>query len=280
MLGSTKRSIDDLLGPPDAGSGGAGPARTGGGSWLRELPLLLGLACSLALIVGAMLLNGPAAPPVTVAKPQSAAAGDYSAGDVVDAGDDEVVTEGGAAPAREGAGDATPRRKPKKARRSVAQPPGSSTASQPRRSAATGTSGGSRTPARSNPGTRRAPSGGGTAKPGKIVNVTGTSASIRNGPLGYSLSAPTHTPRVGTPWRMTLTATSNGRPLAGKVKVDILHNGAIVGHAASGKLSSGRYAHDFDWPAESVGHPLTVKATVIGGGVQQSFLFEVKVKAG
>ena len=63
------------------------------------------------------------------------------------------------------------------------------------------------------------------------------------------------------------------------MKIDILHNGSIVGHAASGKLVSGRFAHDFDWPDKSAGYPLTVKTTVIGGGYQQSFLFNVKVKA-
>jgi hypothetical protein len=75
-----------------------------------------------------------------------------------------------------------------------------------------------------------------------------------------------------------VSATHAGKPLTGRVRIDILHNGSIVGHVTDGKLASGGFAHDFDWPPESVGHPLTVKTTVIGGGVSQSFLFDVKVK--
>jgi hypothetical protein len=126
-------------------------------------------------------------------------------------------------------------------------------------------------------------SGGSTApsapsKPLRIVNVTGTSAAITNGPLAYTFSAPTHTPAVGKRWRLSVGVKRSGAPLTGTVKIDILHQGSIVGHAASGKLQGGRFAHDFDWPERSIGHPLTVKTTIIGGGVQQSFLFSVTVK--
>jgi hypothetical protein len=111
--------------------------------------------------------------------------------------------------------------------------------------------------------------------------VTGTSAVLDNGPLSYTFSAPTHKPVVGKRWRLSVAVKRSGAPLTGHVKIDILHQGTVVGHAASGKLQSGRFAHDFDWPDRSAGYPLTIKTTIIGGGFQQSFLFDVKVgKAG
>lgn len=283
MLGLNGRSIDDLLGPAaDDPRAGSQPRRDG---WLREWPLLAGLTCSLGLIGGAMLVDAPEAPPVAVAKADSAA-GDYSAGDVVDVGEDETAAD--AAPPAGAAAEPANRKakKPKKQAPATSDPPSTvaSDPAGPTGGSGSGSSTGSggrtrsrtpRTPASGGPSGPSGPSG-----PAKIVNVTGTSASIRNGPLAYSLSAPTHSPRVGTPWRLTVTATRNGKPLAGKVKVDVLHNGAVVGHVADGALRGGRFAHDFDWPTESVGHPLTVKATVSGAGLQQSFLFDVKVKAG
>jgi hypothetical protein len=144
-------------------------------------------------------------------------------------------------------------------------------------------SGGSSSGGSSSPRKRSGRSGGSTApsapaKPGRIVNVTGTSAAITNGPLAYTFSAPTHTPAVGSRWRLSVGVKRSGAPLTGTVKIDILHQGTIVGHAASGKLQGGRFAHDFDWPERSIGHPLTVKTTIIAGGLQQSFLFSVAVK--
>ena len=265
MLG--KRSIDDLLGP--AGDDANAPRPSAGG-WLREWPLLLGLACSLGLIGGAMLVDAPDAPPVAQAKASPAAA-DYSAGEVVDVGEDEAgtVAEPSAAPAKPA--------KPRKKKRKASSGPAADVAEPAPSSDATAPSGGGASPPKRS-GSRRAPASGGTTT-AKIVNVTGTSASITNGPLAYTLTAPTHTPTVGKRWRLSVTATRDGKPLAGRVKIDILHQGSIVGHAADGALRGGRFANDFPWPNEAVGQPLTVKTTVSGGGVEQTFLFEVKVKA-
>ena len=266
MLG--KRSIDDLLGP--VGDDAHAPRASAGG-WLREWPLLLGLACSLGLIGGAMLVDAPDAPPVAQAKASPAAA-DYSAGEVVDVGEGDpagTAAEPSAAPAK-------PAKRRKKNPKASSAPAADVAQAGPSSDASAGSGGGASPPKRSGP--RRAPSSGGTTS-AKIVNVTGTSASITNGPLAYTLTAPTHAPTVGKPWRLTVTATRNGRPLVGRVKIDILHDGSIVGHAADGALRGGRFANDFPWPKESVGHPLTVKTTISGGGVEQSFLFDVKVKA-
>ena len=257
------RRIDDLLGPA-----GDGAPQTRRDSWLREWPLLTGLACSLALIGGATLVDAPEAPPVAVAKADAAAA-DYSSGEVVDVGEDQVATSDD---------EPVAAAKPRKAKKQPKKAKTSAPAAEETPSAPAGQQGSTGSSQRRSP-SRQPSSTGGTAKPGRIVNVTGTSASITNGPLSYSLSAPTHTPKVGKPWRLTVSAQRDGRPLSGKVKVDVLHNGSIVGRAAAGTLTGGKFAHDFDWPPESAGQPLTVKTTVIGGGFQQSFLFDVKVIA-
>ena len=115
--------------------------------------------------------------------------------------------------------------------------------------------------------------------PGRMVNVTGTSAAYTNGPLSYNLKAPTHSPVVGKSWVLSIGAERAGAPLRGTVRMNILHQGKLVGRAARGPLKNGRFAHRFDWPKEAAGHPLVVQTTVIGGGIQQSFLFSVRVKA-
>lgn len=270
MLG--KRSIDDLLGPAGDDADGRG-SRAGG--WLREWPLLLGLACSLGLIGGAMLVGAPDAPPVAQAKASPAAAADYSAGEVVDVGEDDAAETAAEPP---GTAPAKPGKRGKSKRPKASSGAATDGAqAQPSSDASAGSGGGGTTP-RKRPRSGRAPSTDGPTT-AKIVNVTGTSASITNGPLAYTLTAPTHSPTVGTPWRLSVTATRNGKPLTGRVKIDILHQGSIVGHAANGALRGGRFANDFPWPKEAVGQPLTVKTTISGGGVQQTFLFDVKVKA-
>jgi hypothetical protein len=78
---------------------------------------------------------------------------------------------------------------------------------------------------------------------------------------------------------LQVSGKRSGAPMKGEVRIDILHGGSVVGHVADGPLKGGRFAHDFDWPAQSVGHPLTIKTTIVGDGFTQSFLFDVKVKS-
>jgi hypothetical protein len=265
-------SIDRELGLAEAAD-----ARARRRSWLRDWPLVLGLAVSAALIAGSILIGGSQAKPAAK-QPKEAAPGLTVSGEVVDVGEPApaVDPEAPAAPAEK------PKTKPGKAAsrgKGTASADSSNAADAP---APTSTSGGgssSSTPKR----TTRSPgrSGGGgspaPAKPGRIVNVTGTSAAFTSGPLAYTFGAPTHTPAVGKRWRLQVGVKRSGRPVSGTVKIDILHQGQVVGHVTDGPLKGGRFAHDFDWPKESVGHPLTVKTTVYGGGFQQSFLFAVKV---
>jgi hypothetical protein len=116
--------------------------------------------------------------------------------------------------------------------------------------------------------------------PTTVVSVSGTTATSRDGELSYRFAAPTHAPRVGTPWVVTVSAARGGAPLAGKVSIDVMYGGAVVGHAGGGSLRRGGYSYRFDWPPAAAGHPLVVRATVSAGGGDQAFLFPVAVGAG
>jgi hypothetical protein len=272
MPGLLERSIDRELGPV---AGGSAP-RSARDSWLRDWPLLLGLVLSASLIVASAIAgHSQARPDVSAIGSRSAGAGAMP-GDVVDVGN----------------GDAKPPKKAVHKRRldkaastgAAKQPHVESTSKQaePAAAAATDQPAATHTPTQQSSGggaDSGSGSSGGAVTPGKIVNVTGTSVAFANGPVAYQFDAPTHTPTVGKHWRLQIAVKRSGAPLAGTVKIDILHNGSIVGHAATGKLASGRFTHDFGWPKESAGYPLTVKTTVVGGGFQQSFLFNVKVRA-
>jgi hypothetical protein len=250
-----------------------------------------------------MAMRGPNNKPVK-APTAVASAGAKIPGGVVDVGEADAGAEPGAAAPE----DAAPAKKPAATKKKKAKPTGSgasddgSTATHGGGTASGGASEGSNAGggygSRSRAGGSSnssggasggggssgggSPSGGqpspGVATPGKIVNVTGTSAAFTNGPFAYVFRAPTHAPVVGKRWVLSMAVKRAGKPLKGRVKVDILHQGSIVGHVANANLTNGRFAHDFDWPDRSVGVPLTVKTTVVGGGFQQSFLFNVKVK--
>ena len=290
MFRSFARSLDRELGPARSAHGRAGaPARD---SWLRDWPLMLGLVLSAALIGLSSTIGDSDARSTPMKRPAAQTPGSVVPGEAIDVGQSEAPADDAAArpPADD---DAKPKKKRKKTQSSA--DPGSSEADSAAADTGAGTAGES-TPSRGSDstGARRSSgrsgrpgrsggsggSSGGTARPGRIVNVTGTSAAFTNGPLSYAFAAPTHTPTVGQSWRLSIGVKRSGAPLAGDVKIDILHNGTVVGHAASGKLKAGRFSHDFDWPDRSVGIPLTVKTTVVGGGFQQSFLFNVKVRSG
>jgi len=282
MFDNFQKSLDRELGPVGEGSGRP-PARD---PWLRDWPLLLGLVLSAALIAASTMLGSSQARPAGAAPSKAAtAAGSAVPGEVVDVGDSDALAE--PAPVETTGKPSARKRAAKKSHgssssSSASPEPSAQAGAAPaagQGAASGGSSGGSSSPPR---GTKR--SGGsappsGPAKPGRIVNVTGTSATFTNGPVSYAFSAPTHTPVVGKRWRLSIAGQRSGAPLTGTVKIDILHEGTVVGHAAAGTLKGGRFAHDFDWPERSAGYPLTVKTTVVGGGFQQSFLFNVKIKS-
>ena len=74
--------------------------------------------------------------------------------------------------------------------------------------------------------------------------------------------ASTHRPRANTKWRITVTATRNGRQLAGTVNYRYLYNGTPVSSRRGGSFRHGVYHDTIIWPARSIGYPLTFEAVV------------------
>jgi hypothetical protein len=101
-----------------------------------------------------------------------------------------------------------------------------------------------------------------------------------------SLSAPTHTPRVGNAkwWYVVRASTPSGRPLHGRLTVavvDPLGTAHIteVGTSTRKLLNYpfvGRYRDFAQWPAESRGFRLTFRVTVRAGGAAKTLTYWVK----
>ena len=90
---------------------------------------------------------------------------------------------------------------------------------------------------------------------------------------GFSFTATGHAPRAGKPWTMTVRGRS------GRVTVDVVFGGQVVGHIAKGTLRHGRYRHTMRWEKRGIGYPFTVRATITGSGAPVSLDYAVKVRA-
>lgn len=110
------------------------------------------------------------------------------------------------------------------------------------------------------------------------VQVDGRKATARAGGARFAFSAPTHSPRVEAPWKMLATARRGGRGLNGRVEVEAMFHGAVVGHIDSGRLRGGTYRKTIRWPKRAAGYPLTVRATLKAAGHATQFLYPVTVR--
>jgi hypothetical protein len=93
------------------------------------------------------------------------------------------------------------------------------------------------------------------------------------GRRGYSFTATGHAPRAGKPWTMTVRGRS------GRVAIDVVFGGQVVGHIAKGTLRHGRYRHTMRWEKRGIGYPFTVRATITGAGAPVKLDYAVKVRA-
>jgi hypothetical protein len=99
----------------------------------------------------------------------------------------------------------------------------------------------------------------------KSSSATGSQALVTTGPVRAMLRAPTHTPVVGKNWTYTITATdAAGHPLNGTVLSEFAFAGQVVGREAppTHRLKHGRLRDVIQYPARSVGVPLTFYAVV------------------
>jgi len=105
---------------------------------------------------------------------------------------------------------------------------------------------------------------------------SGHVVTARSGPLTATLTAGTHSPKVGRAWPIHLTATSGGAPAHASVSYEYLFGGAVVARRAHYTFT-GHFSDVFEWPAESVGYPLTFRAVVAAGANTVDLDYPVQV---
>lgn len=120
-----------------------------------------------------------------------------------------------------------------------------------------------------------------------VVAAAPAGAAIR-----VTLTATTKAPQVGEAWRWTVTARDGTKPVAARVKLQILLGDTVVGCWKSGAMTqcAGKTAGDaisfhgkrtgvIRWPAESVGVALTFQAVVTANKRTQRLRTAVRVQA-
>jgi len=94
-------------------------------------------------------------------------------------------------------------------------------------------------------------------------NTTPPAAYAR--PIRATLVGENHHPTANKLWPYTVTATdAKGRPLPGKVDVEFVFNGTVVGHASppTDPLKNGRWHDRLTFPAQAIGEPLDLRIVV------------------
>jgi hypothetical protein len=88
-------------------------------------------------------------------------------------------------------------------------------------------------------------------------------------PFKATLHAPTHRPRVNTPWVITIRATDlRGRPIRARLTMRFLFAGVPVGKVDNGRVYTffGRWrekkGEEIEFPRTARGHRLTFQALV------------------
>ena len=100
-----------------------------------------------------------------------------------------------------------------------------------------------------------------------------------------SLTAPTHRPKANAPWRYTIYVTDlHGRPIAAKVRMQVLFNGFPAGQVDNGKTFSfaGTWREPRNapviWPPASRGRALTFEALVTARGQMKKLDYAIRVR--
>jgi hypothetical protein len=120
----------------------------------------------------------------------------------------------------------------------------------------------------------------------KIAALLSTAGALAAGSLHATLTAATHSPKVGAHWPYTVRATIGGKPARARVTaqiVDPLGGVHPVGFGAKkGNVTRIRFLGTFRdfviWPADSVGFPLTFRITVVAGKAKRVIAYKVVVK--
>ena len=95
---------------------------------------------------------------------------------------------------------------------------------------------------------------------------TATAATATSGPVHATLHGANHAPVAGKNWSYTVHVTdASGKPLAGAVETDFVVAGlGVVGKEtpAVHKLNDGTLSDAVQFPADAVGHPITLVAVI------------------
>ncbi len=76
------------------------------------------------------------------------------------------------------------------------------------------------------------------------------------------LSAPNHTPIMNKKWPITVTATRGSTKLSGTVSYQFVSYGTVEANKPGGSFTKGVFHDTLVFPAEAVGHPLTLRVVV------------------
>jgi len=102
-------------------------------------------------------------------------------------------------------------------------------------------------------------------------------------PPQVTLTAPTHTPKLNTRWYYTVRATEAGKPVAGKLTVQIVDPIGASHPVQFGTTTknitnwafTGRFRDFIIWPASSRGIPLRLRVIVRVGGAKRTLTYAV-----
>jgi hypothetical protein len=124
-----------------------------------------------------------------------------------------------------------------------------------------------------------------------VVLAAAVAATPAVAAVRVTLTTTTKAPKVGEAWRWTVTARDGTKPVAARVKLQILLGDIVVGCWKSGAMAqcAGKTAGDaisfrasaraITWPAESVGVALTFQAVVTANKRTQRLRTAVRVQA-
>ena len=121
----------------------------------------------------------------------------------------------------------------------------------------------------------------------RVAAILAATGAFAAGSLHATLTAATHTPKVGARWGYTVHATAGGKPAAGRLTaqiIDLIGGKHPVGFGAkNGNVTNVRFVGTFKdfviWPKSAVGFPLTFRVTVVAGGVKRVLNYKVTVHA-
>ena len=124
----------------------------------------------------------------------------------------------------------------------------------------------------------------GTPRPSRSpASLLGGSAA----PVKVTLTAPGHSPRIGTHWKYSLAVTKGGKPVAARLTEQIVDP---IGGSHPVQLGStttditnrpikGTFRDYIIWPADSRGIPLTLRIVVTSGGAKRVVSYHVTPRA-